>query len=290
MGANNDAVIKKLHWFATDLGPTLSKALKVSGPIDLKSITQQSLMMGDECHNRNAAATSVFTRQLAPSLVGLPHAREVLEFLKGNDHFFLNLSMAACKSVLDAAHGIPGSTVCTAMARNGVQFGVRLSGTGNQWFTTESPFVKGLYFPGYSEADANRDIGDSSITETFGIGGFAMAAAPAIVKFVGGTVSDSRQYTMEMYRITREHNSSFGIPNIDFDGIPLGLDALKVIDTLISPVINSGIAHKVAGIGQVGAGISQAPISPFAEGIKAIYNELASEKNIKCPFLTKRSK
>ena len=62
--------------------------------------------------------------------------------------------------------------------------------------------VKGLYFPGYEEKDAARDMGDSCITETAGIGGFCMAAAPAIVQFVGGQVSDSINYSTRMYEIT----------------------------------------------------------------------------------------
>lgn len=273
-GANDSEVLNRLKWMKEELGPILSKALRSIGHIDLKSISQQAIMMGDECHNRNTAATSLLTRILAPSLVGIPEAKTVLEFLRDNDHFFLNLSMAACKSILDAASHIYNSTICTAMARNGVDFGVRLSGTGDQWFTVPAPVVKGLFFPGYSEKDANPDMGDSSITETFGLGGFSMAASPAIVKFVGGNSADAQRNTKEMYRITTTQHHQFAIPNLDFGGIPIGLDARKVVDTGIHPVINSGIAHKVAGIGQIGAGIAEAPLEPFMEGIKEIYKQI----------------
>jgi hypothetical protein len=193
-GAYDAAVLDRLRWMAMTLGPALGCALAKGGPVDLKRITAQALQIGDECHNRNVAATALFARAIAPALsraVDSPSAAAVLDFLLANDHFFLNLSMAACKAALDASHGFPGSTVVTAMARNGVEFGIRVSGTGARWFTDPSPLIDGLYFPGYSSADANPDLGDSAITETAGIGGFAMGGAPAIVRFIGGTPGDA---------------------------------------------------------------------------------------------------
>jgi len=278
MGANSQQVLDRLFWIKNVFAPGLAEVLAVTGPIDLRAITQQALMMGDECHNRNAAATSIFTRMVAPALLGTKNGKEVLDFLKSNDHFYLNLSMAACKATLDAASGIKGSTICTAMCRNGVDFGVRLSGTGNKWFTAKAAVIDGLFFPGYGPDDANPDIGDSSITETFGIGGFAMASAPAIVKFVGGSASDALQKTREMYRITMSKNSLNSIPILDFQGTPIGLDARKVCDSLIQPVINTGIAHKTAGIGQIGAGIALAPLNPFVEALSAVYSDLCPDK------------
>jgi len=278
MGANNQQVLDRLQWIKDVLAPGLSDALASIGPIDLRAITQQALMMGDECHNRNAAATSIFTRMIASSLIQSKHGKEVLDFLKSNDHFYLNLSMAACKASLDGASGIKGSTICTVMCRNGVDFGVRLSGTGDKWFTAPAAVIDGLFFPGYGPDDANPDIGDSSITETFGIGGFAMASAPAIVKFVGGNASDALQKTREMYRICATKNALNSIPILDFEGTPLGLDARLVSDSLIQPVINTGIAHKVAGVGQVGAGIALAPINPFLEGLTSIFNDISPHK------------
>src|SRR5689334_1485561 len=218
-GAYDDSVLTRLRWFVATLGPALSATLGASGPIDLKAITAQALQMGDEGHNRNVAATSLLTRTLAPTIAtAVPSnvAAEVLAFLRGNDHFFLNLSMAACKAGLDAASGIPGSTVVTAMSRNGVDFGIRLSGTGSAWFTAPVGVPDGLYFPGYGPDDANPDLGDSAITETFGIGGFAMAAAPAIVRFVGGTPADAIGFTRLMERITLTRNSAYGLPSLGF--------------------------------------------------------------------------
>ena len=272
-GAYDASVLDRLRWFRDVLGPTLSATLHASGPIDLRSLTGQALQMGDEGHNRNIAATSLFVRMLAPWIVrtvDTATAVSVLDFLRSNDHFFLNLSMAACKSALDAAHGIPGSSVVTAMSRNGVDFGIRLSGTGDQWFTSPVGVPDGLYFPGCGPEDANPDLGDSAITETFGIGGFAMAAAPAIVRFVGGTAADALEFTRLMGRITLGRNPAYALPSLAFAGTPTGIDARRVVDSGIAPVINTGIAHRQAGVGQIGAGIARAPLGCFAEGIRGL--------------------
>jgi hypothetical protein len=272
-GAYDSSVIDRLRWFVNVLGPALSKALQSGGPLDLRSLTGQALQMGDEGHNRNIAATSLFTRAIAPALVRTADtavAASVLDFLHGNDHFFLNLSMAACKSALDSAHGIDASTVVTAMARNGVDFGIRLSGTGDAWFTTPVGVPDGLYFPGYGPDDANPDLGDSAITETFGIGGFAMAAAPAIVRFVGGSPADALEFTRLMGRITLARNPSYALPPLGFVGTPTGIDARRVVDSGIAPVINTGIAHRRAGVGQIGAGIARAPLACFSSAITAV--------------------
>jgi uncharacterized protein DUF1116 len=281
-GAYDPSVLERLRWFVDVLGPALSSALKNGGPLDLRSLTGQALQMGDEGHNRNIAATSLFTRAIAPSLVrtaDMTTAGSVLDFLRGNDHFFLNLSMAACKSALDAAHGIEASTVVTAMARNGVDFGIRMSGTGDAWFTTPVGVPDGLYFPGYGPDDANPDLGDSAITETFGIGGFAMAAAPAIVRFVGGSPADALEFTRLMGRITLAHNPSYALPPLGFVGTPTGIDARRVVDSGIAPVINTGIAHRQAGVGQIGAGIARAPLACFAAAIAGLAVALGAARS-----------
>jgi hypothetical protein len=279
-GAYDTAVLERLGWFRDVLGPALGETLRRDGPVDLKAIIAQALQMGDECHNRNAAATSLFVRTIAPVLVravGGEIAVAVLGFLRGNDHFFLNLSMAACKSALDAAHGIEGSTVVTAMSRNGVEFGVRLSGAGDAWFTTPVGVPDGLYFPGYGPDDANPDLGDSAITETAGIGGFAMATAPAIVRFVGGTPADAVELTRQMYRITLARNAGFALPVLGFAGTPTGIDARRVVETGVAPVINTGIAHRDAGVGQIGAGIARAPLACFAAGLRELAHRVGLE-------------
>ena len=276
-GAYDQEVLDRLRWLASTLGPTLNAALALHGPVDLRTVIAQALQMGDECHNRNAAATSLLARRLASSVVrSAPGflAVQALDFLAQNDHFFLNLSMAACKSTMDAAHGIEGSTVVTAMARNGVEFGIRVSGTGDHWFTAPATVPEGLYFPGYGPADANPDLGDSAITETRGIGGFAMAAAPAIVRFVGGTAEDALGYTREMQRITLTRDADFALPPLGFVGTPAAIDVRRVVETGTAPVINTGIAHKEPGVGQIGAGVARAPLACFAEALRELGRRL----------------
>ena len=279
-GAYDASVLERLRWMADVLAPALSRALHKIEPVDLKTMTGQALQMGDEGHNRNNAASALFTRAIAPSLVRTSapeHAAAALEFLANNNHFFLNLSMAACKASLDAAHDVAGSTLVTAMARNGVQFGIRLSGTGEQWFTAPSTVPDGLYFAGYGPEDANPDLGDSAITETAGIGGFAMAAAPAIVRFVGGDASDALAATREMRRITLARNADYALPPLGFAGTPTGIDARRVVDSGIAPIINTGIAHREAGIGQIGAGIARAPLACFEAGLRGLAQSLQVE-------------
>jgi len=276
-GANGPDVITKLRWMKEELAPILSKALALHGPIDMKNIIAQVLQMGDEGHNRNRAGTSLFIRELAPYLVQLDDDKQklakVLSFMHENDHFFLNLSMPASKCTVDAARGIEGSSVITTMARNGTDFGIRVSGLGDQWFTAPATMVNGLYLPGYSADDAAPDIGDSVITETVGIGGFAMAAAPAIVKFVGGTPADAINFTKRMYEITVAENDTYQIPNLDFRGTPTGIDVVKIAETGILPAINTGIAHKEPGIGMVGAGLVDPPVACFMDAFEAFVNK-----------------
>ncbi|MCJ0929920.1 DUF1116 domain-containing protein [Virgibacillus halodenitrificans] len=276
-GAFSDEVIDRLKWLRDVFAPALKKALALTDGIDLKSITAQALHMGDECHNRNKASTSLFYREIGDYFLQTDldtgALREVLRFIQNNEHYFLNLSMPACKSALDAGHGVPYSTVVTTMARNGVEFGIRISGLGEkEWFTAPANFIKGLFFPGYSEDDATRDLGDSAITETMGIGGFAMGGSPAIVQFVGGEVDDAIQYSEQMFDITVSENSNYSIPTLNFRGSAFGIDIRKVIETGILPVINTGMAHKVAGIGQIGAGIVHPPKECFEKALVRFHN------------------
>jgi hypothetical protein len=272
-GANDPQVIERLRWMGDRLAPGLRRALAESGPIQLKPLVAQALQMGDECHNRNVAATSLFYRRIARTLVEVSDrdvALDVLGFVDGNDHFFLNLSMAMCKAMLDAAHDVPDSSLVTAMSRNGTNFGIRVSGCGDRWFETPAPVVDGLFFAGYGADDAAPDMGDSSITETAGIGGFAMAAAPAIVGFVGGSPEEAIDHTLRMRHITLGPNPAFSLPQLGSFGCPTGIDAVAVVDTGIAPVINTGIAHKEAGIGQIGAGVTSAPREVFAAAVVAL--------------------
>lgn len=280
-GAFDDEVIDRLNWMREVLTPVLAAAIEAHGPIDLRTLIAQALQMGDEGHNRNKAGTSLLIRELAPHLASLDDSRDelrqVLEFLRGNDHFFLNLTMPAAKCSLDAAAGIPRSSLVTVMSRNGTEFGIRVSGTGDQWFTAPAPTVDGLYLPGFTEKDAALDIGDSAITETAGYGGFAMAAAPAIVKFVGGTPRRALEFTRRMYEITLAESNAYHIPALDFRGTPTGIDVLKVVESGIAPAINTGIAHKEAGVGMVGAGLVIPPMACFRAATTMLAKQLGYE-------------
>jgi hypothetical protein len=272
-GAFAEGVIEHLKWMEKVLAPVLKAAIPMVKEINLKSMITQALQMGDEVHNRNKAATSLLIRELAPAICKTDFSNEdkvkVLEFMHSNDHFFLNLSMPACKAMLQAGEWVEGSTIVTTMARNGTEFGIRVSGLKDQWFTGPALIVKGLLFPGFTAEDCNPDIGDSAITETCSLGGFSMAAAPAIVKFVGGSVSDAMNFTRKMYEITDSESEAFQIPPMEFRGSPLGINLLKVCEKNILPQINTGIAHKNAGVGQVGAGLVNPPMKCFEDALEA---------------------
>jgi hypothetical protein len=256
------------------LGPVLQAAARAHGTLDVTAILAQMVQMGDEAHNRNRAGTLMLLRELLPDMVesGFPTAdiAESARFIGGNDHFFLNLAMPGCKLALDAARDLPGSTMVVAMARNGTDFGIQVSGTGNQWFTGPAQVPEGLYLGDYGPEDANPDIGDSAITETAGLGGFAMAAAPAIVRFVGGTVSDALANTRRMYEITLGEHPMFSVPVLNFRGTPVGIDVTQVVRTGILPQINTGMAGKIAGTGQVGAGLVTPPAEIFPKALRAL--------------------
>ncbi|MDR1014531.1 MAG: DUF1116 domain-containing protein [Coriobacteriales bacterium] len=273
-GAYSEEVLVRLRWMRDVLAPAVKKAVELSPGIDVKSIIAQALHMGDEVHNRNKAATSLFIREILPFVlkadIDASERIEVLEFINSNDHFFLNLSMACSKAMLDAASGVEKSTVVTCMSRNGTDFGIRVAGLGNRWFTGPAEEVKGLLFPGFTDADKNPDMGDSAITETVGLGGFAMAASIAIVQFVGGQAADAIRYSERMYTITVGESTVFSIPVLGFRGNPTGIDVRTVVEKDTLPQINTGIAHRKAGIGQVGAGLVNPPWECFRDALLAL--------------------
>jgi hypothetical protein len=281
-GAFAPEVIARLRWFEEVLGPALGEAVRRAGGVDIRTLIAQALQMGDECHNRNRAASALLIKTLAPQVAALDlpasERTRILAFAAGNDHFFLNLGMAACKAALDAAHGVPGSSLVTAMARNGTEFGIRVSGLGDRWFTGPAEMPQGLYFPGFGPEDANPDMGDSAITETGGLGAFAMGGAPAIVQFVGGTPADALRYTQRMYEITLGESDAYRIPALDFRGTPTGIDVRLVLQTGILPQINTGIAHRRPGIGQIGAGLVRPPAGCFEQAGRALAEALAARR------------
>lgn len=272
-GAYGENTVRRLKWIEEVFAPVMRDYIRFCGGINLKSLMAQSLNMGDELHMRNAASTNLFLKTVISGLMDscddLELLRECVRFITvNNDQFFLNFAMAANKAAADAAHGVPYSTIVTAMARNGVEIGIRVSGLGDKWFTAPAAEVEGLYFSGYTAADANRDIGDSAIMETGGVGGMAIAAAPAIVRFLGaGKYADALGYTASMYEICAGESEQYTIPNLDFRGSPIGIDIARVADTGITPIINTAIVSKEAGVGMIGAGVSRAPMAMFEQAL-----------------------
>lgn len=278
-GAHGPDVLERLRWIAAVLAPAIKTALAgIPGGVDLKAIQSQALLMGDEVHSRNAAATALFHMSIGGALAGSgfdrAQAREALDFIAGTSQFFLNLSMVASKSIMDAAHGVEGSSIVTAIARNGVSTAIRVSGLGARWFEAPSDTPVGLFFPGFTQHDANADLGDSAICETAGYGGQSLAASPALVQLVGGSVAQAVEYTREMYHVTWTRNPVMSLPNLEFAGAPAGIDVRKVVDTGIRPVLTTGIAHKQAGVGQIGAGIVRVPMGCFTQALNALAENL----------------
>ncbi|WP_039042442.1 DUF1116 domain-containing protein [Sporosarcina sp. ZBG7A] len=279
-GAYSKEVIDRLEWMRDVLGPTLAKALRsMEGGMNLNVLIAKAITMGDEFHMRNMASTLVFLKEISPYLMAVPmdkdDRKDVIQFIADAEQFFLNIVMASGKSVLDGARKIEEGTIVTAMCRNGKEFGIRISGMGDQWFTAPVNVPKGLYFTGYSQEDANGDIGDSAIMEAYGLGGMAMVASPGLARFVGaGGYKEAREISDEMSQIVTSHNANFPIPTWDFQGTCLGVDARKIVETGIEPLINTGIAHKKAGLPQIGAGQARAPLACFEKAIEAYAEKL----------------
>ncbi len=273
-GAHDAPVLERLAWLRDEAGPLLGRALRRLGGLPLRPLMAQALFMGDEMHQRNVAASSLLVRALVPALVreaSGPALGRVVDFLAGNDQFFLNLAMAAGKAATDPIAEVPGSTVVSVMARNGTEFGIRVAGGGRRWFTAPVNTPEGLFFPGFGPADANPDIGDSAIVETIGLGGMAMAASPAVARFVGaGGLAEALRITEEMREIALDEHPHFRIPTQDGRGAPVGIDVRRVVATGITPLINTGIAGTRPGTGQVGAGTVRAPLACFAAALEAL--------------------
>lgn len=278
-GAYSEEVVERLRWMRDILGPTLGRAIQELGGINVNPLVAKAIAMGDEFHQRNIAASLAFLKEVAPVITKLEMDEkdryDVIKFLSDTDQFFLNIMMASGKAVMDGARTLTEGTIVTAMCRNGVEFGIRIAGMGDEWFTGPVNVPQGLYFTGYDGEDACPDMGDSAITETFGVGGMAMIAAPAVTRFVGaGGYEDALRTSTEMTEITIDRNPNFIVPNWNFQGICLGIDARLVVEKGITPVINTGIAHKIAGYGQIGAGTVHPPVECFEKAVAAYAKKL----------------
>ena len=272
-GDYSESALQDLHRWKNVWAPSLRQGLRQTGGLPLKPIIAKALMMGDELHNRPVAASSLFANAMSSAMVEAGVAKEslvaTLKYTANHELLFLGLAMASGKAIADPAAGIESSTVVVAMARNGTDFGIRVSGLGEDWFTAPSPRVKGLYFPGYKEEDAGFDMGDSAITETVGWGGFVLAGAPGILSLVGGTPDEAIAYSREMREITAGTSGNYRLPVFGFQGTALGIDIRRVVQTGITPIIDTAIAHRNPGFSIIGAGLVRAPLECFQNALFA---------------------
>jgi hypothetical protein len=268
-GNKDKQVLLHLRWLDNVLTPVLREAIKGMNGLNIKKIVSKALQMNDECHSRCTAATALFIEEIAPHLavadLDRENVKESLDFLRRSEVFFLHIIMAGMKSLVEPANGIEYSTVVTAMARNGVEFGIQVSGLGKVWFTGPSSPIQGLYFPGYGPQDATPDMGDSCVTEVVGLGGFSIAASPSIILMKGGTTESILEQTRQMGKITVTKNPFFTIPFLNFEGAPFGIDINKVVEYGIEPYIDTAIAHRNGGL--IGSGIARAPMQSFKNAV-----------------------
>ena len=281
-GEYSDEALEGLEKWRDVLAPALQKAVRSMGGVPLKPIITKALQMGDELHNRPVAASSLFANALAIPLLqsGLPEWQIAATYglLGRHELLFLGLSMAAGKSIMDPARDIEYCTGVTAMARNGTEFGIQVSGLEGEWFTAPAPEVKGLFLPGYKLGDEGRDIGDSAITETVGWGGFVLAGAPGILSFVGGTPDEALAYSRQMRQITIGQSPDYLIPALGFEGTAVGIDIRKVVKTGVLPIIDTAMAHKEPGHPIVGAGLVHPPMECFKKAVKRFAEKYAVEQ------------
>ena len=272
-GEFSDDALDGLRQWRDVWAPALRTGLLKQGGLELKPIIVQALQMGDELHNRHSASSSLFANAMAVAMVEALVPTEAmlptLRYITNHNLIFLGLAMASGKAIADAAHGVDYSTVVTAMARNGTEFGIRVSGLGDLWFTAPAPEVDGLFLPGYKEADAGLDMGDSAIAETVGWGGFVLGGAPGILTLVGGTPEEALAYTHEMATITTGEHPAYRLPALGFVGAPIGIDIRKVVQSGVTPIIDTAIAHKDPGYPIIGAGLVRPPMECFKQALIA---------------------
>ncbi|MBE7551171.1 MAG: DUF1116 domain-containing protein [Anaerolineales bacterium] len=278
-GICDDATLERLRWMRDTLAPAVKAALHHGGPLNVFDIVAQGLQMGDECHARSAASTSLLVKTLMPPMldagVSSRTVADIIRFMANNNHFFLNFTMAAVKATMDAANGIPDSTLVTAMSRNGVDFMLRVSGLGDEWVVAPvSPMDEAVYYTGYSVADAAGDIGDSAIIETCGLGGMAIAGAPTIAAFVGGTLADEIAAVEQLRLITVAAHQKFSLPAMNSANTPLGIDLRRVVESRIVPFITTGVLHETSPtVGQIGTGVARVPVALFERALAALAHQ-----------------
>jgi hypothetical protein len=278
-GIYDMGTLDRLKWIRDTLGPAMKAAVKIHEPINVFDIVEQGLQMGDECHARHAASTALLIKQLIPSMldagVSGKKVSSIIRFMNENSHFFLNFTLSAVKVTMDSAHNIPFSTIVTGMSRNGVDFMLRVSGLGENYIVGPvSSMDNAVYYTGFTVEDAAGDIGDSAITETCGLGGMAIASAPSLAPFVGGSLSDEIESIQKLNSITLDTHHRFKMPTMDMENTPLGIDILRVVETRIVPFITTGVLHETSPVvGQIGTGVSNVPVTLFDQALMALAKE-----------------
>lgn len=277
-GVGDDESVARLRFFRDAAGPLLGRLLEREGPIDVFGLAAQGLQMGDELHMRSQATGNLLLRKLVAGFAALG-GEDVARFLAGNHHAFLNLTMAAARCASLAASGVEGSTVTTLIARNGTDMGIQIAGLPGRWFTAPAaPVQDALLREGYNPADAGLDIGDSAVIECVGLGGMAVAAAPALAAFYGGDAAEAARRTAEMGLICVRRSSRFRVPGLDFAGTPVGIDARSVVELGLAPQITTGVLHATSGAGQIGAGVAHQPVEPFREAVAVLAEALDARR------------
>jgi hypothetical protein len=276
-GRDTPAAIERLRFLAVVAAPLLDDTVRSHGPIDVMSIAAQGLHMGDDVHIRLQGSTNLMLRDLLPHLVALedPRRIDLARFLAGNHLFFLNVAMAAGRALTGWAMDVPHSSIVTTMTRNGTEFGIGLAGS-RSWHLAPAPAVgQALYYADYGAESAAPDVGDSAVLELVGLGAAAAAGSPAVAAFVGGTMADARATTEELDLVCAGRSTRLRMPIVDLRGTPLGVDARRVVELGITPKITTGVLHTSAGIGQVGAGVAEAPVTCFVDAVMALDRTLA---------------
>lgn len=279
-GVYNDDVEATLQVIEKQFAPAVNQVLTEQGGIPVKGIIARSLQMNDDIHTRQTAAGLILLSEIAPKLMHSDLDREAItmciEMFSSSERWFHPLGMASAMSTIRGLKGTEYSTVVTAICNGGVNTGLKVAALGEQWFTAPAPMLTGSYLsPQWSEKDASPYCGDSTITEVVGMGAFAGAAAPSVLRLRGGTYQDGINQSMDMRTLTVGLNSNYPIPLLDFTGPGLAIDIRKVINTGTPVVCHGGIISKDGG--QIGAGIATFPMEVYVDAMYAFLKKYGIE-------------
>ncbi|WP_200944627.1 MULTISPECIES: DUF1116 domain-containing protein [unclassified Aureimonas] len=259
-GVYDETVAAGLRWQDEVLAIAIAEAIPEGG-LAILPLLDDAVGLGDDVHQRNIGGMLAFVR----SLRGLDGA--VAEWLLGNPQHFLNYAMAAAKLCLDRAQGIRGSSLVTAISRNGVDCAIRIAGAGGRWFRAPATVPDGAFFPPFDRKDAQHDLGDSAIMEAYGLGGTVAHAAPELARAMTCDWGEAREAGRDMRRLFVDRNQRITPVLAGRDGIGLGLDARRVVAEARNVRIHTGIAHRDGATGWIGVGVAEAPLACFERAV-----------------------